>query len=89
MKAHQPTVRFNLAALALNNCTLTLTTFITATVAQFNNSAKVSPFHQATQCRNVLFFPKITCAFRVSLDGFSIGMSHALNRVLEDRAVTE
>jgi len=58
MKAHQPTVRFNLAALALNNCTLTLTTFITATVAQFNNSAKVSPFIRLLSAGMFFFSPK-------------------------------
>lgn len=57
MKAHQPTVRFNLAALALNNCTLTLTTFITATVTQFNNSAKVSPFIRLLSA-GMFFFPQ-------------------------------
>lgn len=88
MKAQQPAARFSLAALSINKCTLTLTASITAALAQFDNSANVRPFIKQFSVR-MLVFPKIIGAFGVSLDGFSIDLSHAMNGLLKDRPVTE
>lgn len=89
MKAHQPPARFNLAAPAMNKCTLMLTAGTTAMLARFYNSANVSPFIKQFGIL-MLFFPaKIICAFGIPLDCFSIEISHAINGVLKDRLVTE
>lgn len=84
MKAQPPAARFSLAVLSINKCTAS----ITAMLAQFDNSANVRPFIKQFSVR-MLIFPKIIGAFGVSLDGFSIDLSHTMNGVLKDRPVTE